>query len=449
MATNTAHTSSLDSLLPKLKHLEHAISEERAGQSAMLHALLADERLQRLEGLAAQRRTEFDAFDFIGELRLESGESLWASEEFHSNLLAWLLWPKQSHGLGDRFLKPFLSRAGAPQASQAIDWSAVKVIREWEHVVHGQQGYLDILILNEPAQVLCAIENKTFSSEHHEQLTRYRHALEIAYPTFARYHVFLTPQGTEPYRDEEKEYWQPLAYAKIRDILQQIVNDDDQEPNSDVRAFLRQYALTLRRNLVPDTSVSQLARQIWLEHREAMELLLANRPNWVAETKPILKEAIERQSKWKLDIEDSGFVRFRSVDWEPYKSTQTGSSWAPRSNALFLFEIGFYEGRPYLKLVLSRSAGDNDRLRLALFESCRQHPKTFRLKATSLDSAFTLLHEDECYMLDKSDYGVGWDNGTTRAKLEEWVRDFAETRFPAMNEIIVDCLRANEAKEQS
>ena len=67
--------------------------------------------------------------------------------------------------------------------------------REWEHVVHGQLGYLDILIVDESAQVLCAIENKTFSSEHHEQLTRYRNALEIAYPTFTRYHVFLTPHG--------------------------------------------------------------------------------------------------------------------------------------------------------------------------------------------------------------------------------------------------------------
>ena len=202
--------------------MERAIGEERARQAAMLHTLIADERLKRLASLAAQRRTEFDAFDFIGQLRLESGESLWASEEFHSNLLAWLLRPNQIHGLGDRFLKPLLVSAGAPEDSPAIDWLATEVIREWEHVVCGQQGYLDILILNEPAQVLCAIENKTFSSEHHEQLTRYRKALEIAYPTFARHHVFLTPQGTEPYRDEERRL---LATRRVLGHIRHLAAD--------------------------------------------------------------------------------------------------------------------------------------------------------------------------------------------------------------------------------
>ena len=418
-------------------------------QAAILHTLVADERLQRLERLAAQRRTEFDALDFIGELRPESGESLWASEEFQSNLLAWLLSPTQSHGLGDRFLRQLLHRTGVPVPARSADWSAAEVSREWEHVVHGQLGYLDILIVDESAQVLCAIENKTFSSEHHEQLTRYRNALEIAYPTFTRYHVFLTPQGTKPLREEERAHWTPLTYSAVFEVIQSIVDASDEPTNADVRAFLRQYATTLRRNLMPDTSISQLARRIWLEHREAMELLIANRPNWVAETTPILEEAIAHQPGWILDLQSSSYVRFHSVDWNQFEASQTGTSWVPGSNALLLFEFAFYDGRPYLKLVLSRSDGDIDRLRHELFETCRQHPKIFRLKSTSLDNAFTALHEDEHYILDKADYGVGWNDGTARAKLEAWVRDFAATRFPAMNEVIVNCLREYETEAQS
>ena len=67
-------------------------------------------------------------------------------------------------------------------------------------MVGGQQGYLDILIVNQGQQILCAVENKVFSSEHSNQLTRYRKALEeSSYSTFAKYLVFLTPQGTFPH----------------------------------------------------------------------------------------------------------------------------------------------------------------------------------------------------------------------------------------------------------
>ena len=414
----------------------------------MLHTLVGDDRLQRMEKLAAQRRTEFDALDFIGQLRLESGASLWASEEFHSNLLAWLLSPTQSHGLGDRFLQQLLHRAEVPEAVRSVDWSAAEVIREWEHVVNGQLGYLDILIRDETVRVLCAIENKTFSDEHHEQLTRYRNALKMAYPAFTRYHVFLTPQGTEPYRDEEKEYWQPLTYSTICELLQQMVDNDDRSPNSDVRAFLRQYATTLRRNLVPDTSVSQLARRIYLEHREAVELLFANRPDWAAEAKSILKEAIEQQPAWRLDPEISNAVRFRAIDWDQYGVTRTGSGWESSSDALFLFEFRIYDGQPRLRVWMSPANKLNQHLRQILFEAIRQHPTLFRPRESSLRDTWMILHTDEDYMLEEDDLGVGWDDGTTRVKLKAWVADFATTRFPPMNEVIVNCLCEYKAEEQ-
>lgn len=418
------------------------------GQAAILHALVADEHLERLQRLAAERRTEFDAFDFIGELRLESGASLWASEEFQSNLLAWLLRPTASHGLGDRFLRQLLDRANLPEAAESVDWSTTEVIREWEHVVCGQLGYLDILVRNDSAQVLCAIENKTFSSEHHEQLTRYRNALRMAYPAFTRLHLFLTPRGTEPYRDEEKEHWQTLTYAAIRGILQEIVDDDGHSPNSAVRAFLRQYATTLRRNLVPDTSVSQLARRIYLEHREAVELLLANRPDWAAETKPILKAAMKQQSGWRLDRDTRNAVRFRADVWDQYGVMQTGSGWESDSNALILFEFLVQDGRPFLQVWMSPANKENEEFRQYLFEAISQRPALFRPRESSLRDSWMTLHRDEDYLLEEDDLGPSWDDDTKRAKLESWVANFAKTRLPKMNEVIVDCLQESQPEGQ-
>ncbi len=200
---------------------------------------------------------------------------------------------------------------------------------------------------------------------------------------------------------------------------------------------------------MPETSIAQLARRIWLEHREALGLLIEHRPDWVAETKPILKEAIARQPSWRLDLEANNYVRFRSAVWDQYEAMQTGSGWALGSNALLLFEFTFSDRRPYLQLSLSRGDDATGRLRERLFEAVRQHPELFRTKAASVIDGFMILHEDQEYMLDVSDYGVEWEDGTTRAKIEEWVADFAATRFPAMNEVIVKCLREYEADEQS
>lgn len=447
VATNTPQTSSLRNVVLALGRLERAIGEERLGQAAILHALVADERLQKLEKLARKQRHGFDAIDFVGELALGSGRSLWGPELLHSELLAWILDPNESHGIGERFLKPFLARAGAPRASHEADWPAAEVTREWPNLVGDQWGYLDVLVVNKAQRVLCAIEVKTFSSEHDEQLTRYRVALEEAYPTFTRYYVFLTPWGTKPFDAAERACWTPLTYATVFEIIQSIAENDDEPITTDVRAFLRQYATTLRRNLMPDTSVSQLTRQIWLEHQEAMELLLANRPDWVAETVPMLTEAIARHPQWIPGPHSPKYLRFRSANWDQFEATQAGRGWAPNSNALFLWEFAFGGSpwtRPYLKLVLGRGKRSHRPLRERLFQAVCRSPEIFRTTATSLGDGFVALHEDKDFMLDKSDYGVGLEDGATRAKIEAWVADFATTRFPAMNDVILRCLREYE-----
>ena len=448
-ATDDARKSALRNLAPELEHLEHALAEDRARQRAILHGLIADNRLKDLEGLAAEQRAEFDALDFVGQLWLGSGRKLWGPENFHDGVLRWLLDPKQSHGLGERFLEQFLRRSGMRQADQCVDWSATDVTREWEHQVDSQKGYLDILIVNEAAQVLCAIENKTFSSEHDEQLTRYRKALEADYSTFTKYYLFLTPFGTKPLREEEQEYWKPFTYSMVFEIVQQIVENNDESTNADVRAFLRQYATTLRRNLMPDTSVSQLARRIYLKHRQAMELLIANQPDWVAEAKPILKKAIEQQPEWKLDQDASTAVRFRAGAWDEYKVTRTGDGWESSSDALVLFEFNIREGKPYLRCWMSPASDENKQFRQNLFEAIRQHPTLFRPRERSIRDSWIRLHTDKDKMLDENDLGVGWDDGTTRAKIEEWVANFAATRFRDMNEVIVSCLREYEAEGRS
>ena len=158
------------------------------------------------------------------------------------------------------------------------------------NVTDGQQGYLDILILDQDYQNLIAIENKTFSREHSNQLTRYRRALADAYPDFGRHHIFLSPAGVSPDLDQDRKHWQPASYSVIHDAIQQVLETGITDP--DANALLQIYATALRRNVMPDTSLSQRAQRIYLEHREAVDEIIAHKPDWVAEAKQWIKEAV-------------------------------------------------------------------------------------------------------------------------------------------------------------
>ena len=88
----------------------------------------------------------------------------------------------------------------------------------------------------------------------------------------------------------------------------------------------------------------------------------------------------------------------------------------------------------------------NREARKALHRACLQHADTFAGAQSWNSSWLYLLFTDP--ILDESDY-VNWQNqDVIHSKIEAWVKNFAENEFPAMNEIIVNCLREYEAEQQ-
>ena len=199
---------------------------------------------------------------------------------------------------------------------------------------------------------------------------------------------------------------------------------------------------------MPETSLSQLARKTYLENKKAIDLIIDNIPDWKDEARQWLREVIEQQPKWLLDKEDRSHIRFRTEVWDRHDATQTEGGWSPTSNTLLRFEFTFSGDLPHLQLALSPKNETNDLLRLKLFEAVRQKPRLFKPNANSLPDGWVHLHQSDS-ILDESDFGVGWDDGTTRAKLEKWFADFTAHEFPAMNEIIVGCLQEIDAEKQA
>ena len=151
---------------------------------------------------------------------------------------------------------------------------------------------------------------------------------------------------------------------------------------------------------MPDTSIDRQARRIYLEHREALDRILANKPNWIEESKPTLKEAVAKYPFWKLDLETPQFVRFCAADWDEFPSSRTGTGWAPNSHALLLFQLRFADETPYLDLGLSTAGSENAEIRAALFDAVRQNPAVFKPTRNSLTDGWMILHEEPDRILE-------------------------------------------------
>ena len=136
-----------------------------------LERLVLDEDLERLEDLLA----EFNLFDVLKVERREPQ---------HSALLAWLLDPRGSHGLGSTSCVAFSLKlrwrlasveSGKSHRSSWTDGSSTTL--KWRPNAHR----IDIMLVAEADEFVCLIENKIGAGEHSNQLSRYLDTVEREY----------------------------------------------------------------------------------------------------------------------------------------------------------------------------------------------------------------------------------------------------------------------------
>ena len=431
---------------------------ETTGQIDALRAFASSAELVQLREQAAAAKSAPDELDFLDVLGV-----FW-QENVHSNFLGWLLNPAASHGVGDYFLKKFLL-ATAAQSSDlsdkiaATNWSRAAVQLEWYAIVNGGSGYLDILIVNPEPPILCAIENKVFSPESVGQLSHYRKALENDYPNFTRHLVFLSPDGRRSQEDTEKDVWTPANYTTVRRLVEKTLADNTHSISEDVRVFLRQYATTLRRKIVPEaTEIQQLARKIYLGNRDVIELIYRNKPNYGVEAREMFSQAIADRGDWVRDATATNYLRFRSACWDQFAITRTGAPWfgaADGSLLMFDFWYGNADAGSLTvqlnlwgtsnRIIGQKSGDDSLRARAKIVEVANRNPDVFNLAPIQLQSNMTRLFTKEL-VLGEQDLSR-WDSLSVRDKIMAWVDDFDSNDFRRINEVIVNCLREYEAEQ--
>jgi hypothetical protein len=368
--------------------------------------LINNPDLEELEALLDQ----FNIFEAIGAVRQELR---------HSGFLAFLLNPKQPHGLGDALLKRLLQRAVAmfdsdlTETVTAIDlalWDLTDmiVLREWQNI--------DILLLDEAHEFAVIIENKIGSSEHTNQLRRYRQVVEYNYPNCRILAIYLTPDGS----NASDESYIPFNYELISELIENLVETRRSILGPEVLITMNHYTQMLRRRIVGESEIVKLCRRIYQNHQRALDLIYEYRPDRQLELKEKLENMLKENALINLDYSSKTYVRFAMREWDDVPELLQGQGWTP-SNRILLFE--FVNGVDSLRLKLTVGPG-NDYVRERIVKLAKSMQPPFKLSNKPFGRLYATVWA-ETY-LTKGHYEEGKEDElitTLERRWERFLRD--------------------------
>lgn len=267
---------------------------------ALEHFVVDNEDLLALES----RIGRFNIFDALNIARVEIR---------HSNFLAFILDPAESHGQGQLFLKAVLmdilkaapagSRPLSPIELDGTDLRGVEVRREW--------GHIDLLITCQQPPFAVVIENKVGSQEHSNQLSRYEATMRTHYPDSRPLFVYLTANADEPSDDA----WVPYSYADIHRVLNRVQKTNSKAIGEDILIFLDHYLTLIGTRFMNDPKIDELCERIYKNHRHALDLIMervgSRKSGVLVDVEAVLKE----DPRWHMFYRATNVVDFVPKAW--------------------------------------------------------------------------------------------------------------------------------------
>ncbi len=378
----------------------------------LLKRLDRDAHLAKLEEMLDQ----FNIFEALGVVRHELR---------HSEFLAFLLRPQASHGLGDAFAKSLvrlcftkaqrLDPASKPKYLhmkdyEQLEFSQASVLREWANI--------DILFLDKQNKLVMIIENKIDTIEHSDQLREYLQIIE-SHPTYKSWIViplYLTPHGALP---TDARYL-AVGYAEICDILDGLLREPSLALSTEVQLTLQAYTRMVRRYIVGNSEIERLAREIYIRHKRALDLLYRDRPDYRQIVNERLTKCITAQKDpgLVLDDLDQTYIRFAVKNWDDAPRLKTGTNWTTSHRVLLFVATNSIES---LTMELFIGSGDESVRQHLKEDVARKHPHLFNAPRI-VPPAWIRLYSKP--LLTADDYATD-DVGDLGTKLEGRWADFA------------------------
>lgn len=283
-----------------------------------------------------------------------------------------------------------------------------------------------------------------WSPEGGSQLAFYREALDTLFPGYRVKRIYLTPNGALPEDSREREHWTPMTYRDILRLVERTIEEESESIDVDVKALPRQYATTLRRNIVPEVSddVHQLARQIYRKHKQAIDLIIEHReryePDYVAEAFRMVGDAVGKRREWRESRIDRPYARFVAAEWSDEEEFRV-DGWP-----YHLLQFQVHATSRHAKLSLYLNWQGDEELKRIILEGLSEHRELFTVEPPSLSADSVDL--GICNILEETDYETRWDEDKTRGTISSHLEEFARNQFPEINRVVLNCLEQYRAK---
>lgn len=213
-----------------------------------LKALIESDEFRRYcKGLHARPFNPFDVLQ-VADLEIR-----------HSNVLAWLLTPDETHGIGSRFLRALVEHLTRRHSAPSLrgltgfdDKSNVEVRREDNH----DGWFADVTVGFRAERVLLIIENKVgpYQSEAERQVTEQQEALGKKYQS--RYDDFpgaLLTTSNAPEGSHDSATMRGimhLSWVDVGGIIRSLLRDRENFTDGHVRAFVERYLDVIDERLI-------------------------------------------------------------------------------------------------------------------------------------------------------------------------------------------------------
>ena len=276
------------------QHKREGSMTETLKQQQQLEKLLLSEDLEELNDLTGH-------FNIFNALKLQNNEIR------HSNFLAWLMTPYETHKLGSYFLKEFLKEAIKDYSLDeniALSLKDIVFCNFDDTEVKREYKNIDLLLINHTNNFVCIIENKIWTGEHDCQLERYADIVDNEFKDYSKLYIYLAPYNDcdtellERNNQERKVYYIPMNYEQVHNVINKILRFKADSISSDVRTFIEHYNNMIERNIMgqTDKQIVDLCRKIYRENKAAIDLINENN-DFKAELFETLLEILNKRNE--------------------------------------------------------------------------------------------------------------------------------------------------------
>lgn len=338
-----------------------------------LKALILDEDFTNLQNLASE---EVNLMEILGVAHRELQ---------HSNFLAWIFNPNESHNLGDFAVKEFIKlyyreNQFADLGLQTklsvfdfvqLDFDDLEIRREYKNI--------DLILLSRKNEFCIVIENKIYSGEGKGQLKKYRDLIEKEYPEFKhKIYIFLSLLE-QNITEEEQDYYVQLDYSHIVKLIEQIVQRKGLKDRS--RFVFEQYLQTLKSMLNQNEEIEEIAQKLYKKYKSAFDLVFQYAETSQSGLKGSnnLLELIKNEPNLKFLYSNKGWIVFQPIFLFELLPILKEKDFVPldfelADNFEFTFDFGIREDSVVFSVKIGKG---NPIVRAKLYEFYADHQEFF------------------------------------------------------------------------